>query len=154
MTSQPIKLVAIALAFGGLVTACAEEELVPVSVDLCLATGLTAEERGAIVAPDVRWTISLWVIEAGDFIEVKALGTQIDPSGLSTENAVPQGVDVRIFAQGRPIGQSETVGMAMSTPRVFSGGEQVCLCVAPPERFDELCDLGDCQGGTTGSCPQ
>lgn len=143
--AQPLLRCCPALALA--LAACVGEPAV-VRLDLCPPATATADDL-ALLRGVTRWRVDVLGLEGDDVAWRRSFGgtepLQVDAVELTS--AVPPGSDLRLIVEGTRLdqdGQERLLAVAGSERLTLVGGERVCLCVAPPERFATLCATRMC----------
>lgn len=102
------------------------------------------------------WNIEVLGIE-GENVTWRRTFAGTDPiASLEIAGAIPPEQELRFLIEGRGLddaGHTRVVAMAASGALVLRGNENICLCIAPPDSYQDYCLSWQCTyNTTTGSC--
>lgn len=148
---RPLAVLALAPALAGCMGASP-----PVVIDLCAAPGATAEDRSTMDGAET-WQVVVFILRGEDAAFERSFAADGDASGLLLRvgEAVPPRRDVRLLVRGyeaTPDGHSRMVAVASSPPMQLVTGDEVCMCVAPPDRYADTCYERPCVYTDAGGC--
>jgi hypothetical protein len=137
----------VAVAFVALtgLSGCLEETL-SLRLDLCPGRDATREDL-QLLQNIVSWNIEVWAIENHDVSWRRIWAGSDTLDELIITGAVPRDQQVRLLVEGFGLdndGSHRVIALGASGLLVLQGSENVCLCVAPPERYEELCEVWTC----------
>ncbi len=149
---------AAALGLAALAAAGCIEAGPPVLVDLCPSPTAEPADVAAMDGADLWQAVAL-IFRSDQSTDVafeRSFGADRAPEGplLSLSGALPPSTPMRLMVVGyRMTGSgSDMVAIASSPPLEVVGGEQLCLCVAPPEAYGDDCSERSCRSDEGGSC--
>lgn len=102
------------------------------------------------------WNVELLGLENDDVAWRRVWAGSDALDQLYIEGAIPQDHQVRILVEGFGLdttGDHRVVALGTSGILILQGNERICMCVAPPESYVELCDVWSCVFNLeTGAC--
>jgi hypothetical protein len=148
----------LSLVFSVALAGCGGEPS-SVRLDLCPAQDSTADDL-ALLARVAAWNVVVLGLEGDDVAWRRAFGGSepLQLEAVDIESAVPPGSQVRLIVEGFGLdlqNNERLIAVAGSDVLTLVAEKPVCLCVAPPETFAELCatrscsfdeELGVCEG--------
>jgi hypothetical protein len=128
-----------------------------VTFDLCPARSSTDQDL-ADIRSATQWTLTVWGLREGDVTWTESWSNDGGVAGLSREAMIPVQEEVRLNITGWSTsidGRRHLKAVASSDELTLSPNVRVCLCVAPPEEYDDLCTDWRCTiNASTGVCWQ
>jgi hypothetical protein len=136
----PAAVLLVAAAVG-----CGEP--LPVRLDLCPARGTEAGDLDTLRRVDL-WSVEVWGVSGDDVVWRRTFAGADSVRSLDLSGAIPPGEEVRLTVEGYGLdeaGERRLLALAASDPLRLDGLDSVCLCIAPPERYEALCDGWVCE---------
>jgi hypothetical protein len=145
---------ALATVLALAAAACAGSE--GLLLDLCAPPALDASARATLDRAD-EWVVLVFGMYGDSAVTLRSHASQStgEPVVLSTQGADPREDRIRIVIQGfegPPSGAANLRAIAGSGDLALTGGEEICLCVAPPEAYGEACMSQACTYSSDIGC--
>jgi hypothetical protein len=127
--------------------ACGEEPT-EVRLDLCPPVAATPDDL-ALLDGVSTWNVDVLGLEGDDVAWRRSFeGSEpLTLDAVEIASAVPRGADVRLIVEGAGLdadNRERLLAVASSDRLTLVGDERICLCVAPPETYAELCLSRSC----------
>lgn len=130
----------------------------PVAIDLCTSPTEDAAELAVLDSASL-WQVVVYILrgdESEDVAFERTFGADRPTDGplLSLDGALPPLTPLRLMVVGYRVAGTEStiVGLATSQPMEVAGGEDLCLCVAPPESYGDDCYNRFCRYDPVSGC--
>jgi hypothetical protein len=127
-----------------------------VRLDLCPGRNATEADLESLRRA-ASWELTVWGVRGDEVTWHELFTADGAVATLGLEATVPPDELVRLMVEGwgQEAGGSRLVAVASSGLLQVQAGVWVCLCTAPPERYETLCPARDCTvNRESGTCWQ